>query len=468
MSLWENTAVRICGAARRLSSLGPELGKTVRLALPIAIGQGGHGLMFLIDTVMAGRLGDTSLAAAAFAGNLAVLPFIFGLGLSAAIAVLTAQGRGMGHPEHGASALRHGLLIGGVFGVLVGTVIHCGVRTGALAHFGQDPEVVRMAGDFAILMGWGTLPGLLFQGLKNHREAVAQPWIALLWLCIGIVFNVLFNLVFMFGNLGAPALGLTGAGLGTLLARCVMFAGLAWHPGGQSPHWREGIQFKWLKASLVLGVPSAIQWVLEAGIFASAAVLMGHFSKEQQAAHQVAVSLSSLAFMIPLGISQGTSIRVGEAFGARDPVAMRRIAAGSLLFAAAFMGFYALIVIVFQDWIPLLYLSDDTNPGTVVFAGQFILIAAAFALCDGLQVVASGALRGMSDVNFTSISSFVCYWLVSVPIGLLLAYWGGLEGRGVWMGLACGILSAAVVLNCRLWLKIKAQEKKQAAAKNIR
>jgi MATE family multidrug resistance protein len=232
--------------------------------------------------------------------------------------------------------------------------------------------------------------------------------------------------------------------------------GLALHPGGQNPHLRDGIQLHWLRASLVLGGPCALQWALEVGVFSLAAVVMGFFGEQQQAAHQVAVSLASLAFMIPAGISQGTSIRVGEAFGARNPVAMRNIAAGALLFSVAFMGLYALAVVIFREQIPLIFLSaKDVSPATVAFAAKFILIAAAFALCDGLQVVASGALRGMSDVKFASLSSFICYWLVSTPIALPLAFFIGWQGSGIWTGLACGIFAAAVVLNSRLWWKLR-------------
>ena len=283
---------------------------------------------------------------------------------------------------------------------------------------------------------------------------MGQPWQALLWLGFGVAATIGFNWVFMFGHLGVPAMGLAGAGVGTFLGRVVMFAGLACHSGRPEICWREGFQLYWLKKALALGVPSACQWVLEAGVFTVVAVLMGLLGKEQQAAHQVAISLSVLAFMVPVGISQGVSIRVAEAYGAGNLPRMRRVAAGALLFALLFMGVYALVVVVFNEAIPRLYLSVDSSPETSVFAAQFILVAAAFALCDGLQVVAGGALRGMSDVKFILVAAFVCYWGVSLPVGALLAWWVGLGGLGLWIGLACGICTAAVVLNYRLWRKL--------------
>ncbi|MDR1498433.1 MAG: MATE family efflux transporter [Puniceicoccales bacterium] len=432
----------------------PELRKTVRLAFPIALGQCGVGLLFVIDTAMAGRLGEIAIAAAGFSGMLVVLPFLFGLGLCVGVAVLTAQGRGAGRPEHGATALRHGLVVAGVYGVVSGALIHVCVRAGALACFGQAEGVVEMAEDFAILMGWSSLPALLFQCLKNNREAIGRPWAALCWMSAGVVINVVLNFVFMFGWLGGPKMGLAGAGLATLVARSVTLVGLAVHPGGQMPRWRDGFQCKWLMDILKLGIPSAFQWTFETGVFAVAVVLIGRFGKEQQAAHQVAVSLANLAFMIPVGVSQAASIRVGEAFGARSIEAMRRIVAGVLLFAVVFMGSYALVVSTFRGRVVRLFLTGETSAMTAGFAENFVLIVAAFALFDGLQVVASGALRGMSDVRFTSISAFVCYWIISLPVGAFLAFQVGMEGIGIWVGLACAIFAAAFVLNVRLWWKL--------------
>ncbi|MDR2845450.1 MAG: MATE family efflux transporter [Puniceicoccales bacterium] len=431
------------------------------MALPIAIGLGGQGLLFVIDTVMAGRLGVVSLAAAAFSGNLLAPIYVFGLGLAVAVPVLTAQGRGAGRPEHGAAALLHGLLITGVFGTLMGLAVHVGVHFGmleVLAHglgMKTSQEVITEAEGFAILLGWSFLPGLLFQCLKNHREAVGQPWVSLQWLVVGIVVNAVANWVFMFGNLGVPAMGLAGAGLGTLLGRTAMLIGLARYSDWRLVRWRNGIRWRWVRASLALGIPSAAQWTFESGIFAIAPLLIGRFGNEQLAAHQVANSLVSFAFMIPLGISQGASIRVGEAFGARDKGAMRRIAAGALLFAGLFMGLYSVFVAVFRHWIPLLFLTEPLSPTTLAFAADFILVAAAFGLCDGLQVVASGALRGMSDVKFTSVAAFVSYWLVCLPVGWMLGNWCGLEGLGIWIGLAVGLFVATVALNLRLWQKLR-------------
>ncbi|MDR2513024.1 MAG: MATE family efflux transporter [Puniceicoccales bacterium] len=436
-------------------SLWPELRKTIFLVFPIALGQGGHGLLFVVDAVMAGHLGVSSLAAAAFVGNTVVLVSLFGFGLAIPVSVLTSQGRGAGHPGHGAAALRHGFLLVGAFGMLSAVFVHGAVLSGVLTIFGQDPVVEREAVEFTIWLVWSNLPAFLFQCLKNHREAVGEPWQPLLWLCIGVAATIVFNWIFMFGHLGAPEMGLAGAGVGTFLGRVVMFVGLACHPGRPEIRWRDGFHLGWLKDVLVLGVPSAFQWALEAGVFTVVAVLMGLFGKEQQAAHQVAISLASLAFMVPVGISQGTSIRMAECYGARNLPKMRQIAAGALLFSLLFMGVYVLLVVVFNEAIPRLYLSGDlSSPETAAFAAQFILVAAAFALCDGLQVVAVGALRGMSDVKFILVAAFGCYWGVSLPVGVLLAWWLGWGGLGLWIGLACGICAAAVVLNFRLWWKL--------------
>lgn len=421
------------------------------LSLPISLGQAAHGILFVIDTGFAGRLGDAPLAASAFVGNVLVLPLLFGFGLLTSVSVLTAQGRGAGRPGDAEPALRHGLLVGVGYGLAVAVGWHALVAAGGLNWFGQDAEVVAEAHDFALLMGWSTVPAMLFQSLKNHREAVQQPWVALLWLGAGVVVNVIVNYVLMFGHFGAPALGLAGAGWGTVAARVVSLTGLVFHRGGSRPRWHLGVQRRWLRESLTLGVPSAVQWTFEVGVFTCAAVVIGGFGKHQLAAHQVVVSLASLAFMVPAGLSQGTSIRVGEAFGAKNAVALRRIAAGALAFGGGFMALYALVVTLLAGHIPAWFLGAENAAGeTAALATRMIFVAAAFAIFDGLQVVASGALRGISDVRFSSLSAFICYWLVSMPVALPLAYWADWKGVGIWVGLAFGIAMAAVVLNARL------------------
>jgi MATE family multidrug resistance protein len=442
---------------KRFFSLLPELRKTVRLALPIAIGNGAHGLLTLTDAVMAGHLENstTALAAASFAGALMSLPFIFGMGLVVGVSVLTAQGRGAGHPEHAEVALRHGLFVAGAFGLTVAAATHIAVSCGQLELFGQPVAVAAEAADFAIFLGWSTLPGLLFQCFKNHRESVNQAWVALMWNGGGVALNLFFNWLFMFGHFGCPEMGLAGAGLGTLLSRLVMLAGIVAHPGGSVLRLYLGVSVQWLGKMFRLGAPSAVQWVLEAGIFAVAPVLIGRFGETQLAAHQVALSLATFAFMVPLGLSQAASIRTGEAFGTGNLSAMRRISGGAILTGMAFMAVYGAVVILFREQIPSLFLNAAAAPETAVFAKQFVLVAAAFALFDGIQVVASGALRGMNDVRFASVSALLCYWGVALATGLPLAYGCGLEGLGIWAGLACGIFAAAVTLGWRLAWKLR-------------
>ncbi|MDR0535958.1 MAG: MATE family efflux transporter [Puniceicoccales bacterium] len=438
------------------SSLLPELRKTIRLSLPIMLGQAGGGILFVLDTMMAGALGDTALAAAGFVGNTVILPVIFGFGLASAVSVLIAQGRGAGRPQDAPAALRHGLMACGAYGLLVGAGIHAAVLTGALGWFGQPPAVVSAGGDFAIWLGWATVPAMLFQCMKNEREAENQPWIALLWLGIGVLVNAALNWVLMFGNYGAPALGLAGAGIGTFVARTVSLIGITIHPGGLRPRWRDGMSLRWFRALFSLGIPSAVQWTFEVGVFTCAAILMGSLGEKHLAAHQITVSLATFAFMFPAGLSQGASIRVGEAYGRRDAPAMRRISFGAVLFGGFVMGLYGLLLLLFRHEVPAIYLSaEKSSPETLLLASQFLFAAALFSICDGLQVVASGALRGMSDVKFASASAFVCYWLVSLPVAYLLMRLTNLQGMAIWLGLSCGIFSAAVILNARLLSNLK-------------
>ncbi|MDR2982686.1 MAG: MATE family efflux transporter [Puniceicoccales bacterium] len=443
--------------SERAHTFGKEFLRTTKLALPITIGLVGQGLLYLTDTAMAGYVGnstadhDTAQAASAFGGVFSMLPFVFGLGLAVAVPVLTAQSRGAGKPENGSAALRHGVFITFLFGIVVASILHLSINF--LNYFGQDPAVVATAKPYTIFMTWSIVPALMFQCFKNFREAILQPWVSLFWLIIGIITNVALNWVFMFGNLGAPEMGLAGAGLATLLARVVMLVGIALTPGGQPVRWRDGISRFWLRASLKLGVPSAFQWGFEATIFAVAPILIGLFGKEQQAAHQIVYSMASFAFMVPLGISQGASIRVGEAFGAKNRESIKKIAGGAMLFSVLFMTCYVIWSMSARHWIPSIFRPDSVGTETASLAADFIIVAAAFALFDAIQVVASGALRGINDVLFTSIAAFTCYWIIAMPVGCFLGFTMNMKGLGVWLGLAIGIFAAAVTLGTRLIYK---------------
>lgn len=419
-----------------------ELGPTLRLAVPIVLGMMGYGLMFVTDVVMAGRLGETALAASALAGNLNYIPYVFGIGVVGAVSVYQSQDSGAGIAGSSPAILRHGMALALGLSLALAAVTH------ALAPFlpllGSSPEVTAEAHDYYVIMAWAMVPGLLFHALRAHRDSLHQPWISLAWLTLGLAANVLLNWVMMYGNWGCPALGLAGAAWATLLSRVLMLAGLWLTPGRGEPRWSDGLSRPVFRRLLDTGIPAGLHSLSEVGIFAIVPVLAGWISPTAQAAHQVAVSTASAAFMLPLGLGIGAGIRAGEARGANDRVAARAIGLGALLLAGVVMGAYGLALILLRE--PLLALYHVAGTPTGALAGALLVAAALWAPFDALQVVAAHLLRAINLAAWASWVAAAAYWGIALPLALVFAFPLGLGAIGIWIALALSLGFAAVAL----------------------
>jgi MATE family multidrug resistance protein len=433
-----------------MSTVRSEFSATVRLALPIALGLAGHGLMTTLDAVILARHSTAALAACGLGANVHMPALLFGYGLVAGVAVLAAQGRGAGDMSRGPRSLRAGLIIAGIFGLLVGAGFHAAIASGLTAYVGLAGPALGELNGFLLALAWSTPFSFLFQVLKNGEEAAERPWQPLAWLAAGLATNGLLAWLLVFGAGPIPALGATGAGLATLAGRVLMFFGLAWGcrtriRAALTPEAAGG-----LREMLAFGAPCAVHWAAEVGVFAAApAVIAKMFGEPALAAHQIAVSVAGLAFMAPLGISMAGGIRVGEAFGAGEPARVRVIGHGALLSAFLFMAIYAVFVAAAHGVIPGWFTGPGGDPETIRIASGMLLVAAFFALGDGLQVTASGLLRGLGDTRFTSAAGIVAYWVIGLPVGLALARYTSLGAVGVWVGLALGLILAAGVFTAR-------------------
>ena len=430
-----------------------ELRQTLALALPITVGQVSQILMGLTDSAMVGHIGKVPLAASAFAGSVFGVFFVAGIGLLAPVSVLVARAHGGGRPEECARWLRHGLALTLAMGVCLAFLL-TGLST-ELHRFGQPAEVVAAANPFFVIIAVSLIPTFLFQVLRQFSEALGQPWQPMIILFLSVGLNALFDWVLIFGHLGAPALGLTGSGCSTLLARSLsvllLWSWLRRQPGigallprlGHSvglawPHFREMFQ---------IGVPVAGQLLFEVGAFSSAAMLMGWLGTVALAAHQIAVSCASVTFRFPLGLAMAVSIRMSQAVGAGWREALRPIGFGALGLAIAIMGAFALVFAFAGAWIARGFTAD---PDVAAVAARLLVVAAFFQVFDGAQVVGSGALRGLTDVKVPTLITFIAYWLVALPAAYLLAFQTRLGPTGVWIGLAAGLASAALLLAWRL------------------
>jgi len=436
-----------------------EIRRTLALAFPIIIGHLSQMLMGIADSVMIGQVGTVPLAASAFGHSLFTVSFILGIGLLVSVSVLGARAHGAKQSSVCAEFLRHGMMMAVVLGI-GGALLIYGMSL-KLEIFGQPAEVNAAGENYIRIIAASLLPTLLFQVLRQFSEAIEHPWGAMGIMLASVALNVLLNWILIYGNLGAPAMGLDGAGWATLISRTVAVVGLwiwlkqlksvtrEWPGCGENTAWWAPVVWSRVREMLQIGVPAAAQLMFEAGAFVSAAMMMGWIGTVPLAAHQIALSCASVTFMIPLGIGLATSIRIGRAVGEGRIDALRRIGFGAIFTAVAFAVVFT-VLFVFGG--PLIVSGFTHESEVTTLAAQLLIIAAIFQIFDGGQAVASGALRGMADVKIPTLLTFISYWMMALPT----AYFWGVrrnDPHGVWIGLAVGLAVTYVLLSWRFYRK---------------
>lgn len=431
-----------------------EVRATLRLALPIAGSQLAQISIGLIDALMLGRLGVIPLGAAGVANTFYSLAIVFGIGLLTPIGVLTARAHGRGRDSECGEILRGGLTVAIAFAAAMAVLFTLGA--GFLDRLGQPPEIVEEARTYLVVVGWSLVPTLFFQSFRQFSEAFSRAWAPLAILVAGLALKGLLNWILIFGNLGSPQFGLQGAGWATLAARGAMAAALLVFVL-RSPLFRGRLPLRWaaglprnIGAILKLGLPVGGQHLFEVGAFSAAILMMGWLGAVALAAHQVTISVAVCTFMVAVGLSFATSIRVGHAAGQGDLAGVRQIGFTSFSMGIAVMGCFGLIFFFLGEALAALFVTD---PEVIRLAGRLLKVAALLQICDGLQVVALGALRGITDVRVPSLLTFIIYWLVAIPacyVAGFLLDWGPI---GVWVGLAVGLGLASMVMVWRFhWL----------------
>jgi MATE family multidrug resistance protein len=314
--------------------------------------------------------------------------------------------------------------------------------------------VVKDSRGYLIFLGLSMIPALAMTAGKAYSEALSRPWLPLFVVLADVLLNVLLNWLFIFGPGGWPALGLTGAGLATFLARVAGWGALAWLLRYLPAYaeYRVG-RVSWavlrehFPALWRLGLPSGLQVLGEVTAFAVASLAMGWIGVTALAAHQIAITCAATTFMVPLGVSIALTVRVGQVRGAGDFHRLRRICLGGILLAVIAMSGGAVIFLLLGQELAGLFVAD----GEVIrLAAKLLLVAGIFQLFDGIQVVAVGGLRGLGDVRVPMFLTYGFYWVVALPLAGVLAFWAGLGAVGVWIGLAAGLALAAAVLGARL------------------
>ncbi|MGE9294280.1 MAG: MATE family efflux transporter [Puniceicoccales bacterium] len=437
------------------SRLFQESRPTLLLALPLIAGQLSYMLTALADTIMIGRLGVTPLAAATFANSLLYLPLMFCIGLTVAVSIQVSQARGANKPAQARSALRHGLVLAAAIGLI--TVAGAACVVPLLPFFQQPPDVAAAAPGYFMLVAVSFIPAMGTMAFKNHADAMNRPWIPLFILLGGVAANVLFNWLLIYGHWGFPAWGLEGAGVATLLARALTLLGLAlwyrqdeglrsWTPERwiQRPDWRE------LRKLWSLGWPTSMQLLAEVSAFVMATLIIGTLGANALAAHQVAITCAATIYMVPVGLSQAITVRIGESYGAGRFQSLRPILAGGWTMGGLFTCFSATAFLFLNHAIAGLFIED---PDALALAASLLIVAALFQFSDAMQIISVGALRGLGEVRRPAWLSFIACWFISIPSGWVLAYPLGYGVIGVWWGFTLGLCMMALTFGILAWLK---------------
>ena len=443
----------VLGAAPR--SWGEELSATLRLALPLVLAQLTQVAIYTTDVVMLGWLGPDALAASALAVNLFFIFNFTGMGLASAAAPLIAAA--IGERRHAVRDVRrsfrsalHACLIFAVPAWVVLWYCH-----EILLAFGQDPALSEQAGRFMRILQWSLLPNLLIIVFRTLLTALGRPGVAFAVTAAGLAVNAALNWLLIFGHAGAPQLGLVGSAVASLITTTLMAAALglfiALHPRVCRYHLFGHVQHidrARLAAIFRIGSPIALTLAFEVSVFGAAVYFMGWIDTASVAAHAIALQIASIAFMVPLGLSQATVIRVGMAYGSADRQWIALAGRVSLIMALAFMTLSATTMWLFPRELAGFFLdmSEPNSAAVLELAVRFLAIAALFQLADGAQVIGSAMLRGLQDTRVPMLFALFGYWVVGLGGGYVLAFQLAWRGVGIWTGLALGLGAVAVLM----------------------
>lgn len=440
-------------APDRLALWRAELAETMRLAAPMALTQLGQVAMMTTDLALIGRLGDKAVAATALAHTVLFAAFVLGMGVVSAVAPLAAQAHGARQPRMVRRALRVGLWASVMLGVPLTVAQLWGEDI--LVALGQGAEPAALAARYLNGLAWCLIPGWAFIALRNFMSAVNRPEPALWITLAAIPANGLLAYALIYGPFGLPALDLLGAGIATTIVNIGMCVAAVWVAYACHPFkkyralgrcWRP--DWPLMGKLLIVGLPISGIFLLEYGVFAAAALLMGRIGTTALAAHQIALQTASIMFMVPFGISLAATVRVGQAAGRRDAVATRRAGFAALALGAAFMAAMTMMVALTRDIIPHLFLGAGAADAaaTTALAATLLVLGATFFIADGIQTVAAGALRGLNDTRIPMLIAGLSFWAIGFTACYALAFPAALGAVGVWIGLSVGLAVHAGLL----------------------
>jgi MATE family multidrug resistance protein len=432
------------------SRLARELGPMLRLAGPVCVAELGWMAMGIVDTIVVGRLGAEATGAVGLGHNLHIAVAIFGLGLLLGLDAMVSQEHGAGLEDEARRSLAQGVYL--ALAITPPLMLAVLAIIPQLAGWGILPSVLALTVPYLRALVWSTGPLLVFAAIRRYLQGVGIVKPITFALVTANLVNLGAAWTFVYGHLGAPRMGVEGSGWATCVARVyLLIVGIAayWLYGrGLAPKFRwPRVEWARLGRLLKLGLPASMQVTLEVGVFATATTLAGRLDPASLASHNIVLQISSLTYMVPLGIASAGAVRVGQALGRGDPKAAATSGWTAILIGAGFMACSGVILLTMSRPIIGAFTED---PAVIASTTRLFLLAAAFQLFDGVQVVATGVLRGTGETRLPMVGNLVAHWGIGLPIGYALGFGLGNGIVGLWVGLSIG-LSLAGLFNLATW-----------------
>jgi MATE family multidrug resistance protein len=431
-----------------------ELKPMLALAMPVVTAELAWVTMGIVDTIMVGGLGPNAIGAVGLASMLFFAVAVFAMGLLLGLDPLVAQSFGARRLDE-----CHRWLVDGLWLSVLVTLPMMGVvfaMYATLGRWGLPPGVLELARPYLAILTWSLAPLLCYVAFRRYLQAMNVVRPVMFALVAANLVNGVANWVLIYGHFGAPAMGVRGSAYATLAARIFMAAWLlvviVRHEAHVTPRLRDtppGLDLSRVRQLFVLGFPAAGQVVLEVGVFAAATALAGRVSANALAAHQIALNLAALTFMVPLGVASAAAVRVGQAVGRRDPRGAASAGWTAISIGVAFMSAAAIVFLLIPRVLIELFTRD---PAVLEIGVSLLFVAAVFQLFDGLQGVTTGALRGLADTRTAMLWNLGGHWAVGLPLGYLLCFRWGLGVVGLWWGLSVGLMICGVAL-LLVWIR---------------
>lgn len=429
---------------------------TFKVAWPLSLSYLGQIAIGTTDIIMVGRLGPNQVAAGSLAIAIYLVVFLFCLGMVLPATPLASQARGAKQPRQMRRVVRQGMWVSITMAVPGYCILW--FLEDILTLMGQSPALIALSGPYMGLFMWGLLPALGYVALRCFLITLGRPGSAMVIMWSAVALNAFLDYGLIFGNFGLPEMGMRGAGLASFLVNTAMLVAIVAVTAFRKPFRRYQIfariwrtDWKTYRQFFSMGWPISLQLLMEEGLFSAATMLMGLLGPREVAAHAIALHLATISFMGSIGLADAAVARVGYAFGARDWPGLHRAAFAALLLSMMIMVISATLFLTIPEPLAQLFLDPDTENAdqVILLAVSLIGIAAIFQICDGLQLVLSGILHGMSDMKIPTLIALFTYWGMGFSVAILFGFvleWGAL---GIWSGLATGLMVTALAFGLR-------------------